>query len=141
MRRARNVEDQPVGGVERDERRVARAALRQPVEPGGIGDGIVRHDGKVADLCAGIGERHAGGEPQRRGVRIDARETERPALLFGKDDRGVRRRRGAAQPFGREPREEERQIAPPPGRLAHRDSIPSASGRPRGRRASVSGRG
>src|SRR3546814_5852686 len=40
MRSTGNVEDQPVGGVERDERRVARAALRDPVEPCGVGGGV-----------------------------------------------------------------------------------------------------
>ena len=54
--RACNVEDQPVGGVERNERRVTRAALCEPVEPVLIERRVVGNNGQFADLRARIGE-------------------------------------------------------------------------------------
>ncbi len=115
MGTAGDVEDQPVGGIERDERGVARTALGEPVEPGMIENGIVRHDGKVGHLRPRVGERHADAKPERLRAGIDACEAQRTALLLGKDEGEVRRlRHRAGEPLGGQPREEQRQIAPRP---------------------------
>ncbi len=72
MGATRDVEDQPVGRVERDERGVARASLRQPVEPVLVEHRIVGDDGKLRHPCPRVGERHADAKPDRVRAGVDA---------------------------------------------------------------------
>lgn len=92
-----DVEDQPVGGIERDERRVAIAPQGEAVEPGVVGDRIVLDRDQLWKLRAGIGQRHADAESGRLRVCVDARDAQRAALLLGKGQRGVGRRGAVRQ--------------------------------------------
>ncbi|MFN9941649.1 MAG: hypothetical protein ACK56I_19445, partial [bacterium] len=60
MRRPGDVEQQPVGAVDRDIGRIAFGPARQPVEEGAVGGGIVGQGHEPGHARSGIGKAKAG---------------------------------------------------------------------------------
>ncbi len=82
MGAARDVEDQPVGRLDRDHRREAAAEERDLLEEAFVGLGIGRGGGERGDAGAGVGERQAGAEPQLRRRPVHGLDAQR-ALRLG----------------------------------------------------------
>ena len=115
MRAARNVEGQPVGRIEPDQRRVAVAPLRDRFEQREVGTLVrVRHV-KLRIHRARVGERHAHAQAERRRGVVHGGEPQR-ALDGCGDDQRVRRK-ALRDPVGRQAPQPHRQIAP--RRCAH----------------------
>jgi hypothetical protein len=70
MRRARDIEDQRIGQVQRHHRRIADAEIGKPFEEAPVGRRIMLLHDKARDARAGVSERQAGEEPERFGVTI-----------------------------------------------------------------------
>ena len=74
---AGDVEHQPVGAVERGERRVAGAEIGDALQQLGLGFRVGVADDEGGMARAGVGERQAGGQAEPRGGRVDADEPAR----------------------------------------------------------------
>ena len=109
VRNARNVEHQTVGAIERDERRIARAGVREALEQLGLPGRIGLADDERGMARARVGERQARAQAEARGVRVDANE---PTRVSDHGDRRERRR--GINPV-RAPRAIRRQTRPPEG--------------------------
>ena len=64
MGAAGDVEDQPVGRIQRDHRRVADAAVGQPLEPGPVGRLVALDRLQLRHPRPGVGQRHARLQPE-----------------------------------------------------------------------------
>ena len=110
---AGDIEHQPVGAIERHQRREARAGVGELCERLrlSLGVGLDGDEGGMAG--AGVGERQAGAEAQTLGRRIDA---DQPARVLLRGDDGERGLRGdlmrATREIGRQARQPQRQISP-----------------------------
>jgi hypothetical protein len=114
---ARDVEDEAIGRVHRDRRRVAVTILRNRVQQPGIGLWVMRHRLHLRHAGAGIGEHHARRETEAQRNLIDRHDAHGPGLLFGEDARApvsLARFAGmVTQPsIGAQQRQEQGAIAP-----------------------------
>ncbi|PAV66164.1 hypothetical protein WR25_10134 [Diploscapter pachys] len=135
----RNVDHQRVGGQQRHRRAVARAAIRQPLQPVHVGMRIGRKHLQLGHARAGIGQRQPRLQPGARRGQIGRGQPDRLAHRLDEGDRRLtadeQMRPGGAQPLDREPRKDQRQIAARHGNSWHHDPTPRASAAPRGRHA------
>ena len=90
MRAAGNVEQNAVGRIERDERRVTLAGLGYGIEKAGVGGKIFRHGGERRMHGACLCQREADREAELLRCGID-REQEIEIAALAEDDEGGRR--------------------------------------------------
>ena len=104
MRAARDVEQDAVRRIDRDERGVALAPVGDVVEELAVACRVLGDDGKIRITRAGFGERQARPQPQGFRPRIDRDQVLGIAALAGDDERArIMRRPRSHDAIGRKP--------------------------------------
>ncbi len=87
VRAAADVEQDAVGRIDGDERRVALAPVGDGVEKTCVAGLVLRHCGERGMHGAGLRQRHAGSEAEARGFRVDSQQEVDVAALAEDDER------------------------------------------------------